>query len=188
MQRSSRQGVYPYYGATSIMDYIDDFIFDDDYILVGEDGSIMDDNGNPIVQFIYGKTWVNNHAHVLQAKEKSNNEFLFQLVKRISVVQIMTGSIQLKINQENLRNVNSVIPAEKSLKDYSAFASPIRQKLINNHKQNQELASLRDWLLPMLMNGQVTVGDAEEKVAAYSAGESVSLAAEGEGEYGGGNG
>jgi type I restriction enzyme S subunit len=57
-----------------------------------------------------------------------------------------------------------------------------------NRNKNQELTSLRDWLLPMLMSGQVTVGDAEEKVAAYGAGESVSMAAEGEGEYGDGNG
>jgi type I restriction enzyme S subunit len=183
--RSTRKGEYPYYGATSIMDHIDDYLFDDDYILVAEDGSIMNDKGNPIVQFITGKTWVNNHAHVIQAKDVENNEFIFQLVKRISVVQIMTGSIQLKINQENLKGVQCLSPSDSLLKSFANFAKPIRKQLINNINQNQELTSLRDWLLPMLMNGQVTVGEAEAKVKEYGSKSVVSMAAEGKGEYGG---
>jgi type I restriction enzyme S subunit len=158
-QREKRIGKIPYYGATSIMGYVDDYIFDDEYILLAEDGSVMDEKGFPIVQFICGKSWVNNHAHVIQAKEKENNEYIFHLVKTISVIQIMTGSIQMKINQENLRSVKVVCPDEKTLKIFSNFAMPIRKKLINKIQENQELASLRDWLLPMLMNGQVTVAD-----------------------------
>ncbi len=77
------------------MGYVDDYIFDGDYILVAEDGSVMDENGLPIVQFIWGKTWVNNHAHVIQAKNVINNEYIFYLVKTISVIQIMSDSIQL---------------------------------------------------------------------------------------------
>ena len=156
-ERGKRQGKYPYYGATSIMDYIDDYIFDGDYILLAEDGSIMDDKGFPIIQYIWGKTWVNNHAHVLSAKDKFNNEFLFQFLKMISVVQIMTGSIQKKINQENLLSVNIFIPKNNLLKKFANFSIPIRKKLINNIEENQKLTKLRDWLLPMLMNGQVRI-------------------------------
>ena len=163
-QREQRIGSIPYYGATSIMGYVDEHIFDDDYILLAEDGSVMDENGFPIVQFIWGKTWVNNHAHVIQAKNITNNEFVFQLVKTISVVQIITGSIQLKINQENLRNVKVILPDKNILKKFSRIAIPIRKKLINSIEENQELASLRDWLLPMLMNGQVSVGEFEEEL------------------------
>jgi type I restriction enzyme, S subunit len=156
-ERVQRKGRIPYFGATSIMGYIDDYIFDDDYILIAEDGSVMDDKGYPIVQFIWGKTWVNNHAHVLEAKIKQDNEYIFHLVKTISVVQIMTGSIQMKINQENLRKVKLALPSENLLKLFSEFAIPIRKTLINNIEQNRQLIELRDWLLPMLMNGQVTV-------------------------------
>jgi type I restriction enzyme S subunit len=163
-QREKRIGKIPYYGATSVMGYVDDYIFDDEYILLAEDGSVMDEKGFPIVQFIWGKTWVNNHAHVLQAKNITNNEFVFHLVKTISVIQIITGSIQLKINQENLRNVKVILPDEYTLKNFSKFTTPIRKKLINNIEENQELASLRDWLLPMLMNGQVSVGEVEEQL------------------------
>jgi len=156
-EREKRVGNIPYYGATSIMGYIDDYLFDDDYILVAEDGSVMDQNGFPIVQFIWGKTWVNNHAHVIQAKNILNNEYIFHMVKTISVIQIMSGSIQLKINQENLKSVNVCVPNETTLEKFASFAIPIRKKLINSIEENQQLASLRDWLLPMLMNGQVKV-------------------------------
>lgn len=157
MEREKMKGKYPYYGATSIMDYIDDFIFDGEYILIAEDGSVMDEFGFPIVQFIWGKTWVNNHAHILQAKKSSINEFIFHFSKTISVVQIMTGSIQKKINQENLLKVKLSLPNNELLDKFCAFASPIRRRKINLIEENQQLSSLRDWLLPMLMNGQVVV-------------------------------
>ena len=156
-QRENRRGNIPYYGATSVMDYIDDFIFDGEYILLAEDGSTMDQNGNPILQYIWNKTWVNNHAHILEAKEQKNLEFIFHTLKKIAVVKIETGSIQKKINQENLLNVKIIIPSLHILDKFSEIVKPIRKRLINNIEQNQELAKLRDWILPMLMNGQVIV-------------------------------
>jgi len=168
-QRKNKKGKIPYYGATSIMDYVDEYIFDDEYILLAEDGSVMDENGFPIVQFIWGKTWVNNHAHVIQAANKINNEFIFQLVKRIPVVSIKTGSIQLKINQENLKAFKVVVPPMNLIETYSVTAGSLRKQLINNIEQNQHLTSLRDWLLPMLMNGQVRVREDIEIAPAMAA-------------------
>ena len=154
-EREKKVGNIPYYGATSVMGYVDEYIFDDDYVLIAEDGSVMDEKGFPIVQFIWGKTWVNNHAHVIQAKNVINNEYIFYLVKTISVIQIMSGSIQLKINQENLKRVKVCVPDENTLKKFASFAIPVRKQLINAIEENQKLTELRDWLLPMLMNGQV---------------------------------
>ena len=156
-EREKKVGNIPYYGATSVMGYVDEYIFDDDYVLIAEDGSVMDEKGFPIVQFIWGKTWVNNHAHVIQAKNVINNEYIFYLVKTISVIQIMSGSIQLKINQENLKRVKVCVPDENTLKKFASFAIPVRKQLINAIEENQKLTELRDWLLPMLMNGQVKV-------------------------------
>lgn len=146
------------------MDYVDDYIFDGGYILLAEDGSIMDEKGFPIVQFIWGKTWVNNHAHVLQPKIQNNNEYLFHLLKSISVVQIMTDSIQKKINQENLINVKAIYRDNTILDMFSKFATPIRKQLINVYKENQKLTELQDWLLPILMNGQVKVKNENETI------------------------
>lgn len=70
--------LYPYYGAAQIMDYVNDFIFDGEYILMGEDGTARTDEGYPILQYATGKFWVNNHTHVVQAKEPYSN-FLSEL-------------------------------------------------------------------------------------------------------------
>jgi len=155
-QREKRKGQYPYYGATEIMDYIDGFIFDGTYVLMAEDGSVMDKNGNPVLQYIWGKSWVNNHAHVLEGNGVSN-EFLHLMLKNIPVIQIMSGSIQKKINQENLKNTPILIIPENLLKQFDEIISPLYSKLKNIYEQNQELIKLRDFLLPMLMNGQVKV-------------------------------
>ena len=154
-ERETYKGIITYYGATGILDYVNDFIFNDDLILLAEDGSVMDENGFPIVQFIWGKTWVNNHAHVIQANKKTQNEFYFQLLKRIPVILIKTGSIQMKINQKNLCNYKILTPSEDLIDKFSEVSRTIRKSLINITEQNQQLSSLRDWLLPMLMNGQV---------------------------------
>lgn len=156
-ERMNKQGIYPYYGATGVMDYLNDYIFDGDYILLAEDGSVMDENGFPIIQFIWGKNWVNNHAHVIRAKLLNQNEFYFYLMKTIPVVLVKTGSIQMKINQENLKGHKMLIPPKNYIDSFSKIAGSIRMKLINCIEQNQQLSSLRDWLLPMLMNGQVKV-------------------------------
>ena len=103
-ERNSMKGDIPYYGATGVMDYIHQFIFDGQYVLIAEDGSVMDSDGHPIVQMIWGKTWVNNHAHVLEGCNGYSNELLYFVLKDIPVIKIMTGSIQKKINQDNLNN------------------------------------------------------------------------------------
>ena len=100
--RGERQGVYPYYGATGIMDYVNDYIFDGDYILLAEDGSTSDAKGFPIVQYIWGKNWVNNHAHIILPKNERYTMFTYQMLRSIPAKQIETGSIQKKISQENL--------------------------------------------------------------------------------------
>ena len=163
-ERESRIGIYPYYGATSIMGYVDDYIFEGEYILLAEDGSVMDDKGFPIIQHVKGKIWVNNHAHVLTPKDENYFEYLFYSLKMISVVKIMTGSIQKKINQENLQSVPILLPSNVFLKKFANVVDPIRNKLISNITETQKLTQLRDWLLPMLMNGQVSVSEATEQV------------------------
>jgi type I restriction enzyme S subunit len=155
IDRSKIQGVYPYYGATEVMDYIDKYIFDGEYILLAEDGSVMDSKGFPNLQYAYGKFWVNNHAHVLHAKDKSSNEFLFRMLKYLPVVKMMTGSVQMKINQENLMNTQILIPEKEILSNFSRCVDPLRKKMLSLDLENKKLTEFRNWLSPMLMNGQV---------------------------------
>lgn len=156
-ERENRKGKYPYYGATGIMDYIDDYIFDGDYILLAEDGSTSDENGNPVVQYIWGKNWVNNHAHIIHVEDDTQLQYYYFLLKTIPVVLIETGSIQKKISQENLLAYSVVCPPETLRREYCSISSSYRnmQKMLVN--EINHLTHFRDSLLPMLMNGQVTV-------------------------------
>jgi Restriction endonuclease S subunits len=81
-QREGLDKKYPYYGATSIMDYVDKYIFDGIYLLLGEDGSVIDENEYPFLQYVWGKFWVNNHAHVIKGKNGFSEEYLFTLLKK----------------------------------------------------------------------------------------------------------
>ncbi len=155
--RETMKGNVPYYGATGVMDYINRHIFEGQYVLIAEDGSVMDKKGNPIVQMIWGKTWVNNHAHVLRGCNGYSNELLYLLLQHIPVVKIMTGSIQKKINQNNL-NAHPIpkIPITIS----QSFCDVVKwmfEKIRVLQIENAELTKFRDWLLPMLMNGQARV-------------------------------
>ena len=82
------KGEIPYYGATGIMDYVNDYIFDGDYVLMAEDGSVMTEKGTPILQRISGKNWVNNHAHVLEPVKNHSCKLLMMLLKDVSVMKI----------------------------------------------------------------------------------------------------
>ena len=149
------KGEIPYYGATGIMDYVNDYIFDGDYVLMAEDGSVMTEEGTPILQRISGKNWVNNHAHVLEPIKNHSCKLLMMLLKDVSVMKIKTGSIQMKINQENMNKI--VVPAIplELLSEINQKLEVIDKQQLNLIEENKQLTQLRDWLLPMLMNGQV---------------------------------
>lgn len=147
--------VYPYYGAASCMDFVDNYIFDGKYLLLGEDGTVVDDAGYPILQYVWGKFWVNNHAHVLTGKLGFNVESLYMLFKQTPVKSIVTGAVQPKISQANLRSIQVVIPPENLLLEYNRRVEPFFALLRNNEDANESLAKLRDTLLPKLMCGEI---------------------------------
>jgi len=68
-EREERKGSFRYFGATGVLDYVNDYLFDGEYVLLAEDGTVIDENGYPIVQLVSGQFWVNNHAHIMQAKK-----------------------------------------------------------------------------------------------------------------------
>ena len=155
--RGERQGIYPYYGATGIMDYVNDYIFDGDYILLAEDGSTSDAKGFPIVQYIWGKNWVNNHAHIILPKNERYTMFTYQMLRSIPAKQIETGSIQKKISQENLCGYKMVLPNSDLLDKYENVVSPLWEKRKCCIEEINTLTKQRNELLPLLMNGQASV-------------------------------
>lgn len=158
-EREEMIGSFPYYGATGIMGYVNRYIFDGDYVLVAEDGSVMDDYFHPIIQRIHGKNWVNNHAHVLSPIKGYHCMFLMLIMKDIYVPSIKTGSIQMKINQENLNKVKICKIPDGLLRKANQIFDTVDACILQRKEEIKNLSSVRDFLLPMLMNGQVTFKD-----------------------------
>ena len=148
---------YPYYGAASLMDYVDEYIFYGKYLLLGEDGTVVDDAGYPVLQYVWGQFWVNNHAHILTGKNGFNVESLLLLFKRTPVKSIVTGAVQPKISQANLRSIQVVIPPQPKLDAFNALIRPLFDQIRQNQDQNKALAAMRDVLLPKLMSGEVDI-------------------------------
>ncbi|HIJ01957.1 TPA: restriction endonuclease subunit S [Candidatus Woesearchaeota archaeon] len=155
-EREKIKGEYPYYGATSIMDYINDFIFDGIYLLMAEDGSVITESGNPILQYVWGKCWVNNHTHVLQGKNIST-ELLYLLLKNISVKHIVTGAVQPKINQKNMNSLKFILPPKNILNIFENHIQQIFSKHRILKENNAQVFSTRNLLINSLMSGQVRV-------------------------------
>ncbi|MCE5227133.1 MAG: restriction endonuclease subunit S [Porphyromonadaceae bacterium] len=156
-QRESMRKIYPYYGAASLMDYVDNYIFDGVYVLLGEDGTVINDKGYPILQYVWGKFWVNNHAHILKGKNGLNENSLYMLLKNTSVQGIVTGAVQPKINQANLKSLKVMIPANAIISEFNDLIEPLFAARRRNYKENQALISMRDSLLPKLMSGEIRV-------------------------------
>lgn len=153
-QREKMAKIYPYYGAASLMDYVENYIFDGIYLLLGEDGTVSDENGYPSLQYVWGKFWVNNHAHVLTGKNGYSTEMLYILLKQTNIHSIITGAVQPKINQANLLNLPVVCPPKDILNKYNEIIQPLFTQLRNNSEQVKHLSALRDALLPKLMGNQ----------------------------------
>ncbi len=156
-ERAELDKIYPYYGATSVMDYVDKYIFDGIYLLLGEDGTVVDSKGFPILQYVEGKFWVNNHAHILTGKNGFSVELLYLLFSLTNVQSIVTGAVQPKISQANLKNISIVIPSESELNEFDAIIQPIFAQIRTLRNENNKLISLRDTLLPKLMSGEIDV-------------------------------
>ena len=156
-ERAKKRGPYPYYGATKIVDYVDDFLFDGVYLLLGEDGTVIDNSGNPILQYVWNKFWVNNHAHVLTGKGPYSTEFVYLLLKNENIGHIITGAVQLKINQSNLNNLRVIIPPNNIVKKFEEYLKILFTQYRNLSEETKNLEKIKDLLLPKLMSGKIRV-------------------------------
>lgn len=149
--------IYPYYGAASLMDYVENYIFDGIYLLLGEDGTVMDDKGYPILQYVWGKFWVNNHAHVLTGKCGYSVESLYLLFLNTPVKSIVTGAVQAKISQSNLKAIQVIVPSQEVLDKFNELIQPYFSMIRQKGEENKRLENLRDTLLTKLMNGEIDI-------------------------------
>jgi len=143
----SSKKIYPYYGAAALMDYVDDYIFDGDYILMGEDGTVINEDNTPVVQYVRGKFWVNNHAHILKGKNGFDENLIYLILKNADVHELVTGGVQAKINQENMMKIPVTIPLQEVLANSKGQVSPVFKTLFLQQKENSKLTELLSLLL-----------------------------------------
>lgn len=162
-ERSAFQGAYPYYGANGVVDSVGDFIFDGNFLLVGEDGTVVTDWGSPVVHVAHGKFWVSNHAHVLTGINISN-ELLHEALSVADIRPLVTGAVQPKVSMGNLKKLPLILPPESKrvvLEEKLAQFEKLERLKIS---ENSALSELRDTLLPKLVSGEIRVRDAEKVV------------------------
>lgn len=104
-------GEYPYYGASGIVDYVDDYLFEGDYLLISEDGANLLVRNTPIAFSISGRNWVNNHAHVLHFDTYETRKYVEIYLNSIDLSPYITGGAQPKLNQKNLNKIPILLPA-----------------------------------------------------------------------------
>lgn len=160
-ERDKMAKIYPYYGATSLMDYVDNYLFDGIYLLLGEDGTVVDSLGFPILQYVYGQFWVNNHAHIITGKSGFSVEELYLFFSLTNIKSIVTGAVQQKVSQQNLKKVPAIIPSKDALSAFDELIQPLFSQIRNLRDENARLADTRDTLLPKLMSGELDVSDIE---------------------------
>jgi type I restriction enzyme S subunit len=157
MQRMNMEKIYPYYGAASLMDYVDNYLFDGIYLLFGEDGTVITPDNHPVLQYVWGKFWVNNHAHVLRGKDRISTEFLYVLFRNITISDVVTGAAQPKISQGRLSEKMAMLPPITLIEKWSSIAGTYFFQLRNLSSQIRLLTEARDRLLPKLMSGEIEI-------------------------------
>ena len=128
-------GSYPYYGASGIVDYVDGYLFDEELILLSEDGANITDRNYPVCFLASGKYWVNNHAHVLRTKKENENNFICNSLERKDYTQYNTGMAMPKLNKETCRKIPILCPAfeeQQKIGDY--FRSLDHLITLHHHK------------------------------------------------------
>ncbi|MGU5593270.1 restriction endonuclease subunit S [Aeromonas sanarellii] len=110
-QRGERQGDYPYYGASGVIDGVDDYLFDEECVLVGEDGANLIMRSTPLAFVVSGKYWVNNHAHILRMHD-GLNRYWAAVINNVDIKPIVSGSAQPKLTAEALGNIKVAFPQD----------------------------------------------------------------------------
>lgn len=158
-QRAERQGSYPYYGASGIIDYIDDYIFDGRYLLIAEDGENLNSRKLPIAFWGNGKFWVNNHAHIILGKEGiADTDFIRHYLLQANISGYITGAAQPKLSQGNLRRIQISLPEYDEQLKISSTLSTYDNLIENNNRRIAILEEMaqslyREWFVKFRFPG-----------------------------------
>ena len=154
-----KTGQYPYYGASGIVDYVEDYIFDGKFLLVSEDGANLLARTYPIAFIAEGKFWVNNHAHILSFKDEITMKFVELFFSNLDISPYVTGMAQPKFNQSSLNNIEIPLPPlpeqKRIVKELDTLSEKVRQLQEIYTKQIANCAELKQSLLQKAFEGEL---------------------------------
>lgn len=141
--RDRRPGPYPYYGASGVIDYIDQYIFDDgEYLLVAEDGENLRTRSTPVAFLANGRFWVNNHAHVVRGNHLADTRYLAYALAVSDISGYLTGSTMPKLTQDNMNRIRLLLPSLEQQKTIVAMLGDLDDKIELNRRMNETLEAM----------------------------------------------
>ena len=152
--RSKMQGQYPYYGASGIIDHVNDYIFDDDLILLGEDGANIITRSTPLAFLVSGKVWINNHAHVLKTNKGYNRYYICNYLESLTYDKYNTGTAQPKLNQEVCEHIPVLIPSEEEQYKISDLLTLWDTAIAKQTQLIEKLTLRKKGLMQQLLTGK----------------------------------
>ena len=149
-------GPYPYYGASGIVDYVDGYLFDEELILLSEDGANITDRNYPVCFLASGKYWVNNHAHVLRTKKENENNFICNSLERKDYTQYNTGMAMPKLNKETCRKIPVLCPVFKEQQKIGDYFRSLDNLITLHQRKCEETKKLKKYMLQKMFpqNGE----------------------------------
>jgi type I restriction enzyme S subunit len=163
-EREKRRGDVPYYGATGQVGWIDDFLFDEELVLIGEDGAPFLDKSKPIAYIIRGKSWVNNHAHVLRAiSALTRNKFIKYQLDHVDFTEQVNGTTRLKLTQSAMRSLPILLPPlaeqERIVEKVEALLTRVKTARESLARVSSILKRFRQSVLAAACSGHLTRGN-----------------------------
>lgn len=134
-----RAGPYPYYGASGIVDHVDKYLFDGEYLLVAEDGENLRTRNTPVAFLASGRFWVNNHAHIVRGNHDADTRFLMYALNKLDISGYLTGSTMPKLTQGNLNRIPILAPPIEEQRAVADVLSTLDNKIELNRLRNETL-------------------------------------------------
>ena len=160
-ERARMQGEYPYWGANGVLDHVDDWLFDEPLVLLGEDGAPFFERHKPVSFFVEGRIWVNNHAHVLRARSDVVPRFLMHVLNTVDYRAFIGGTTRDKLTQDSMRAIPAQLPRPKEQQDIADFLDRETAKIDALIAKVQEaIARLKEYrtaLISAAVTGKIDV-------------------------------
>lgn len=151
-ERALRKGDYPYYGANGVQGYIDDYIFEGEHVLLAEDGGYFDEwQSRPISYLVSGKFWVNNHAHILKARDSHETRYIHYSLVHKNILEHINGGTRSKLNQADMREIQILAPPLPEQQKIAAILSSVDDVIEKTRAQIDKLKDLKTGMMQELL-------------------------------------